>query len=81
MNHVVATNNTSGYSGVNWVKQLNKWRARITVNHNEIHLGIFDNMQDAIRARKEAEIKYFGEYRYDAHNPTQQNDLKNKETI
>lgn len=81
MNHVVATNNTSGYSGVNWVKQLNKWRARITVNHNEIHLGIFDNMQDAIRARKEAEIKYFGEYRYDAHNPTQQNDLRNKEAI
>lgn len=25
--------------------------------------GRFDNIEDAIKARKEAELKYFGEYR------------------
>jgi hypothetical protein len=27
-------------------------------------LGSFDNINDAAKIRKEAEIKYFGEYRY-----------------
>lgn len=46
-----------------------------------MYLGSFDNKDDAIQARKEAEIKYFGEYRYDVHNFTEQNDLENKEAI
>lgn len=68
MNHVTALNNVSGCSGVNWLKQSNKWRARITVERQEIHLGVFNNFEDAVKARKEAEIKYFGEHRYDANN-------------
>lgn len=81
MNHVIAINNTSGYSGVNWLKQSNKWRARITVEGQEIHLGVFSDMQDAIKARKVAEVKYFGEHRYDANNLTGQNDLKLNEVM
>ena len=36
--------------------------------HKQIHLGTFKNKEDAIKARKEAEMKYFGEHRYDANN-------------
>ena len=74
MNHVTLMNNTSGCSGVNWLKHLNKWRARIVVDHKEIHLGVFEDIQDAIEARRNAEIKYFGEHRYSANNSARQND-------
>lgn len=80
-NHVVQINNTSGTSGVHYCSRDSKWIARISVDGNRIHLGSFDDKDDAIRVRKEAEIKYFGEYRYDAHNSTQQNDLKDEEAI
>lgn len=42
-----------------------KWVARISENNNEHYLGRYDNKEDAIAARKEAEEKYFGEYSYD----------------
>ena len=57
------SNNTSGYIGVS--KYKNKWLSRICFNKEIIHLGYFKEKEDAIQARKEAEIKYFGEYRYD----------------
>ena len=53
------TNNTSGFTGVHWYKRLNKWRANIHVNHKTINLGVYSNLLDAVRARKQAEIKYW----------------------
>lgn len=50
--------NTSGVTGVNWLKKNKKWRAYITVGNKQVHLGSFENKEDAIKARKEAEIKY-----------------------
>jgi len=37
-----------------------KWKAVITVNKKVLYLGTFETEEDAIRAREEAEIKYFG---------------------
>lgn len=51
--------NTSGYKGVCWYKPYSKWRARITHYGRTIHLGYFDNIEDAVKARKAAEKKYF----------------------
>lgn len=62
MNASIRKNNTSGIRGVN--KQNNKWRARIQIDGNCIELGNFYNKEDAIKARKDAEEKYFGEYAY-----------------
>ena len=59
----LASNNTSGATGVDWVKISKKWRASIRVNKVYKHLGLFTNKEDAIKAREEAEIKYFGEFR------------------
>lgn len=48
--------NTSGVTGV--VRCGNKWTARIrTYDHNH-YLGIFEDKNDAIAARKAAEVKY-----------------------
>lgn len=61
-------NNTSGVTGVCWYPNYNQWMAYINVDHNRIHLGYFDEKEDAISARKQAEIKYFGDRRYGANN-------------
>jgi len=55
------TKSKSGYRGVGFHKQSSKWRAEIKVNKKNIYLGIFANMDDAIYARVQAEIKYWGE--------------------
>ena len=68
MNRSLARNNTSGVVGVAWNKLEQKWKAYIKINQRIIHLGTFGNKEDAIIARKNAEIKYFGEHRYDANN-------------
>lgn len=48
--------NKVGYVGVG--KHQNKYRAFITVNYKSVHLGMFDTIEEAITARKNAEIKY-----------------------
>ena len=50
--------NSSGFTGVVWFKRYSKWRARITINGKEKHLGYFIEKGDAITARKKANIKY-----------------------
>ena len=66
MNHGLKSNNTSGVTGVSLYKRTGKWTAGIHINKKHIHLGCFDDFDDAVKARKEAEKKYFGEYRYHA---------------
>ena len=51
--------------GVMFRKTKNKWIARITKNYKNIYLGSFNSFEEAVRARKEAEEVYFGEYSYD----------------
>lgn len=62
-NAQLSKNNTSGTTGVYWNKLKNKWQAGIKVNYKQIHLGYFDTKEEAVEARKQAEIDYFGEYR------------------
>lgn len=65
MNRHLQSNNTSGVTGVYWHKQINKWVAYIMINRRYIYLGSFSSFEDAVKTRKEAEEKYFGEYSYD----------------
>lgn len=65
MNKGKQKNNKSGVVGVGWHKTSGKWAAYIAVDNKQIHLGLFDNFEDAVKARKEAEDKYFGEFSYD----------------
>lgn len=53
------SNNTSGQKGVSWNKGNKKWQSRIQLKGKNISLGYYDNKQDAINARLEAEEKYF----------------------
>jgi len=55
------SNNTSGATGV--TRSLSKWKAFIRADGKNKYLGTFENIEDAIIVRREAEIKYFGEFR------------------
>lgn len=50
----------SGITGVYWQKGNNKWIAEIRANKKTNYLGRFDNINDAIKARINGEIKYHG---------------------
>lgn len=62
MNRKIHSNNTSGTKGVCRIN--NKWNANICANGEKHNLGYFDNLDDAVKVRKEAELKLFGEYNY-----------------
>lgn len=49
-------NNISGATGVHWYTPYGKWVASIRVNNKNKHLGYFHVKEDAIQARKEAEV-------------------------
>jgi hypothetical protein len=61
-NHGLNIDNTSGFKGVYWNKAARKWRARITVNNQKIHLGSFDDKVAAARAYDAAALHYFGAF-------------------
>ena len=55
-------NNTSGYRGVTWDAQSQRWKAQITVNRKQIHIGLFDTPKEAHVAYCKAAVFYFGEF-------------------
>lgn len=61
-NRKININNTSGCAGVYYCTRDNKWCSTIKVNYKKISLGRYDSKEDAIKARKQAEPLYFGEY-------------------
>lgn len=64
------SNNTSGFVGVSWDASRNKWETHIKKNGKKKHLGRYTDIKDAVNARREAELEYYGEYRnpeYDKH--------------
>mgnify|MGYP003304836051 CR=1 FL=1 len=61
----LSSKNTSGVTGVSWDKYRNSWKVQMQANNEPVKIGRFTNFDDAVKARKEAEEKYFGEYSYD----------------
>lgn len=56
----IRKNNTSGITGVFYRKDTKRWAAEIKVNYKKITLGCYKTKIDAIKARQEAEVKYYG---------------------
>ena len=55
-------NNTSGFKGVAWHKQKQKWQARCRVNGARKWLGLFDTAQQAGEAYIAFAMKHHGEF-------------------
>lgn len=62
-NQRVHSDNVSGFSGVHWVKNRNKWAAYISAQGKRINLGFgHATKEEAISARLQGELKYHGEF-------------------
>lgn len=57
-NSKLSSRNKSGVIGVSWEKLVSKWRVKIGVQGKNICLGFFRDLDEAIKVRKAAEIKY-----------------------
>jgi hypothetical protein len=57
-NTKLRTDNKSGVHGVSYLTKKGRWRATIYNNSKQIFIGEFDNFDDAVIARKEAEKRY-----------------------
>lgn len=61
-NSRISKNNKSGYKGVLWNLQKNKWQSHITVNYKTIHIGFYFCLIKAARAYDEKAKELFGEF-------------------
>ena len=61
-NRKLNSNNTSGYKGVYWAKQTKKWRAEIETSGERVHLGYFDNVEEAAEVLRKAREELHGDF-------------------
>ena len=61
-NKSISIRNTSGRVGVHWAKDQQKWCASISFRNKRKNLGYFDDFDEAIKIRENAEIKYFKDF-------------------
>lgn len=54
--------NQPSAAGVTFHRGRQKWQAAIQFEKRSIYLGVFTDRNDAVAARRAAEIKYFGEF-------------------
>ena len=59
-NHSKRKDNTTGFSGVYWRKDVQKWTAMIVINRCMQHLGYFNDKEEAIKTRLKAEYEHYG---------------------
>lgn len=70
--------NTSGFLGVSWSRQKQKWEAYITFKGKKYNLGFYGDINKAVEARRIAQDKLHGEFlgwyytQYPAHKPKMQ---------
>jgi|11BtaG_2_1085332.scaffolds.fasta_scaffold14459_2 hypothetical protein len=57
-NRSMPKTNKTGFCGVSFSKGAKKYQANIMFNYQQIHLGYFENLEDAAQAVKEARTHY-----------------------
>mgnify|MGYP000368519610 CR=1 FL=1 len=57
-NQPLRKDNTSGFVGVYWYRKTKKWMAGVQVHGKSINLGYFNKIEDAVKAREKASMKY-----------------------
>lgn len=55
-------NNKSGYRNVFWNTDINKWDVYLCKNYKRIHIGTFNDLNEAGIAAEQARKKYYGEF-------------------
>jgi hypothetical protein len=50
--------NKTGVAGVCWMKQSSRWYVFYNLNKKQIYLGLYTDFNEAVKVRRQAEIKY-----------------------
>lgn len=58
----LVSNNSSGYNGVYLNRKTQKWAAQIGFKGKTYYLGSYHKIEDAVKARKKAENRIYGEF-------------------
>ena len=58
----MSKNNTSGFKGVHWNEQKQRWAAEITLDYKKIRLGKFRTKEEAFAAYCAAAAEHHGEF-------------------
>jgi len=58
-NQPIRRSNKSGVTGVYFHNATGKWAASININKKQVHLGVYDTIEDAVRARRNAEKEHY----------------------
>lgn len=66
-NHSLRKDNSTGVSGVHFDERSGCYIARIQANKKRVQLGKFNSLDDAIKARLKAEVKYYGSFAPQEH--------------
>lgn len=74
-NRKTPNNSKTRVSGVSFYKARDSYRAYISCNKKQIHLGFFKNIEDAIEERRKAELLYFKEF---ADNQPKENHIEQR---
>lgn len=64
MNQGIRKNNVSGVTGVGWDNRRGKWVVQLMKDRKTVYFGRFDQITEAVKARKQAEREYFGEFAF-----------------
>lgn len=59
-NTQIQNNNTTGVKGVYWAKREQKWLAKIMIDRIDIHIGLFNTIEEATHARQTRANEVFG---------------------
>lgn len=62
INSVARSDNTSGYKGVTWHKNVGKWHASVFKNGRRYYCGVYENKHRAAEAYNVKAFELFGEF-------------------
>jgi len=62
MNRTAPKNNTTGQSGVRYIKKSDKWEVTISINKKEKYIGRYSTFEEAVKVRKEQEAIHYKEF-------------------
>lgn len=65
MNRSLLSNNKSGFAGVWWAKDRERWLAYASIGGKFTHLGYYTSKEEAVRVRRQAVQEHYGEHAYD----------------
>lgn len=61
-NAMLSKSNNSGFKGVGWHSASKKWRARLKMRGEEIHIGMFDDLNEAVKAVRKKRESLHGQF-------------------